>query len=427
MKKSIATILSVGLVVLFSGCQQKVQTPVAPKIDATLPMIEQSSIRHIPDMTSIALEWKKIDISGAAGYHIIRANMQEDGKFKRIATLNNKFITHYLDTDLEVNSKYGYKISLLTDKGFESRASDTLFVSTLPRFDSVSLIEATSNLPRQIKILWRPHANERVLEYVLERTSPLEAKWKKIATIKNRLNVEYIDEDLGDNELFMYRLRAVTFENTFSNFSDVVNARTKPLPEPVKEFQATTVLAKKIKLSWTQSPTPDIAYYNIYRSSSAQGSYSKIAQASLGYNTFEDSIGEDNKIYFYKITVTDKDGLESKLEDVIPIMGSSLGKPKMPQLTLAMIEDNKMVLNWIAGDNRAVSYNIYKKSNESWGASDEVKIPNIQGLRFEDPNVVRGIEYGYSIQSVDKNGLLSEKTDASKLKLPIIMGKGQTK
>jgi len=427
MKKSITSILSVGLIVLFSGCQQTISTPAKPKIDVNLPVVASDSFKHIADINAIALEWKKIDIAQAAGYYVIRADMQEDGKFKRIAKVDNKFVTHYLDQDLSANSKYGYKIALFTKKGFESRASDTLIVSTLPNFESVSLIESISNLPRQIKILWRPHSNPRVSEYIIERTSPTTSKWEKIATIKNRLNVEYIDENLGDNQIFLYRIRAVTFDGLVSNFSAISSATTKSLPGQIKKLEATTELPKKIQLAWGKSATKDVVAYNIYRASSATGVYSKIYTARVDDDRFDDMISEDGKIYFYKITTVDKDNLESKVKEVIPVMGSTLARPRMPQITLAMIEGNKMVLNWVATDDRTVSYNIYKISKEGWASSKEILIPNVTGIRFEDPDVVRGVEYEYKLQAIDKNGLLSETTDKSTLMLPkIVEIKGKT-
>ena len=427
MRKSITTTLSIGLIVLFSGCQQSLNTPTKPKIDESLPIVELSSIKHIPDINAIALEWGKIDIPRAAGYYIIRADMQKDGKFQRVATVENKFATHFLDNDLSYNSKYAYKISLLTKNGFESRASDTIVVATLPNFESVSLIESISNLPRQIKILWRPHSSPRVSKYIIERTSPSASKWKEIATIDHRLNAEYIDEDLLDNEIFMYRIKAVTFDGIVSKTSQVTRATTKSLPGQITQLSATKELPKKIELSWNKSTQKDVFYYNIYRASSPTGSYSKIAKARYEHNRYNDLISEDGEIYFYKITTVDKDELESKIEDVVPVMGSTLPKPKMPQITLAMIEGNKMILNWIATDDRTVSYNIYKTSKENWVSSNEILIPNVNGLRFEDPDVVRGIEYGYRLQSVDKNGLLSDTTDKSTLMLPKIFEKRQEK
>ncbi|BFU77044.1 fibronectin type III domain-containing protein [Arcobacter sp. 15-2] len=428
MKKSITSILSLGLIVLFSGCQQTISTPAKPKIDVTLPVIDASSMKNISDINAIALEWKKIDIAQAAGYYIIRADMQEDGKFKRVAKIDNKFVTHYLDKDLNANSKYGYKIALFTKRGFESRASDALIVSTLPNFESVSLIESISNLPRQIKILWRPHSNPRVAQYIIERTSPTKAKWEEIAVMKNRLDVEYIDDDLGDNQIFMYRIKAVTFDGIISNISAIASATTKSLPGQIKKLEATTTLPKKIQLAWGKSLTKDVIAYNIYRAASATGSYSKIYTAPVSDNRFDDVISTDGKIYFYKITTVDKDNLESKIDEVTPVMGSTLAKPRMPQMTLAMIEGNKMILNWVSTDDRTVSYNIYKKSSESWTNSKEILIPNVAGIRFEDPDVVRGVEYEYRLQAIDKHGLLSETTDKSTLMLPkIVKLKGQNK
>ena len=84
------------------------------------------------------------------------------------------------------------------------------------------------------------------------------------------------------------------------------------------------------------------------------------------------------------------------------VMGSTLGKPKKPIVTLALIEGNKTVLNWIAGDKRAVSYNIIKSTKEDFFNKSEKLIPNIRGLRFEDQDIVRGIAYEYSLEAVDE-------------------------
>jgi len=427
MKKSITSIFSVGLIVLFSGCQQSANTPLKPRVDKGLPIVSKTSMKYIPDMTAIALEWKKIDVAAAAGYYIIRADMKENGKFRRIKTIHNKYVTHYLDTGLEPNSKYGYKISIMTKKGYESSASQTLFASTLPRYNSVSLIESISGLPRQIKVLWRPHPSERVAEYIIERRSPTQSKWKEIARVENRLNVEYIDENLGDNEIFMYRIKTRTFDGIYSKYSQTTQATTKGLPSHITQLEATRNLPQIIRLSWGKSRTKDIVAYNIYRSSSATGSFSKIATAPVVHNRFDDAINKDSVIYFYKITTIDKDGLESRKNDIAPTMGATLSKPRMPQITLAMIEGNKMVLNWIAGDNRAASYNIYKTSKGGWSDSRNITIPNVQGLRFEDPDVVRGVVYGYRLQAVDKNGLASDITNESTIKLPKIVIGGQQK
>ncbi|MEA3288813.1 MAG: hypothetical protein U9Q04_01420 [Campylobacterota bacterium] len=419
MRKLTLSILLTGLSLLFSGCQKQLDTAQKPRIDMNLPKVETGSVKTISDINAIALEWKSVSDANADGYYIYRSNMQQDDmRFQRVASLDNKYTTHYLDKDLYPNSRYTYTIALKGKNDLESAPTEGINVITLPNLESVSFIVAISNLPRQIKIIWRPHQDSRVEKYYLERSDALSSKWKKIATIKDRYNVEFIDEKLGDNETYFYRLKAVSFDDIVSEPSKIVEANTKPLPKHIGALSATTDLPRKITLSWTQSPTKDVVLYNIYRSSSANGRYSKISKTPIPNNRFDDLVNEDGKIYFYKITTVDKDTLESEKKYLSPAMGSTLAKPAMPILTLAQIQGNKIILNWRAGDDRVVSYNIYKVTQDSWASSDEKLIPNVNGLRFEDNDVVRGVKYKYSIQAIDQHGLLSERTIESSLVLP---------
>lgn len=419
MKNLIPSLLLISSIFIFSGCEKNLNVTQPPKIEESLPVVDANFIRMIPDYESIALEWQAVTSENIKGYHIYRANMQTDGlNFKRIATVKNKFATHYVDTKLQSNSKYSYTISLIGENGFESRPSAAVTAITLPRLEAVSLVDAISNLPRQIKILWRPHPNQRIEKYTVQRTTPTKAEWKKLIVNEGRYNIEHIDEDLGDNETFMYRIIAHSFDDIESLPSETVTATTKPLPQQITSLNATSNLPRMIQVSWGASPTPDVVKYNIYRSTSAQGSYTKVATAPADHNLFDDMVKEDGKIYFYKITAVDKDDLESKLDEVSPAMGQTLGKPRIPQLTLAQIQGEKTILNWIKTDDRVVSYNIYKVIKKDFWSSEEIVIPNVEGLRFEDPDIVRGITYKYSIQAVDKYGLVSDRTKESTLTLP---------
>ncbi len=419
MMRLMTGLLLVSSILFFSGCNNSLNIADKPKIDLNMPVIESSSVKSISSINSIALEWQSITSSGLVGYNIYRSNMQLDGtKFQRVATLKNKYITHYLDKKVAANSKYSYTISILNKHGVESAPSEAVIVSTLPNFESVSLIKSLSELPRQIKILWRPHGNPAVSKYILERTNPTSSKWETLATIKNRYNIEYIDDKLGDNQTFSYRLKSVTFDGIISKVSDITVATTKPLPSQIGTLSATRDLPRNIKISWAPSNTKDVVFYNIYSASSINGTFKRIAQAPVSHNRFDNNIAQDGKIYFYKITTVDKDGLESKIQEVEPVMGSTLGKPKTPKVTLAQIQGDRIILNWINSDDRAVSYNVYKSEQRGWNLSKAKLIPNIIGLRFEDLNVVRGVEYRYAIQAVDSNGLVSLKTKPLSSMLP---------
>jgi fibronectin type 3 domain-containing protein len=414
----------IALILLISACSNKgnVSQSKLPKIDETLEIVDSASIRSIADMNAIAFEWRKVDDPRVVGYNFYRANLKEGGtKLKLIDTVENRYATHYVDEDLEPNTKYAYKISATTEDEIESRTTSNYIVSTLPKMEGVSFIQAVSNLPRQIKIIWRPHSNERIESYKIERSTPSTSEWDEIDTVEGRLQAEYIDLDLEDNIVYDYKVTALTFDDLETKPSAIVKAQTKPLPEGILTLNATNNLPKKVVLNWQPSQSSDVIRYNIYRSTRAESGFDKIKSLSAKTLHFEDFINEDGKVYFYKISSVDKDGLESNL-NINSVMGVTLGNLAKPIITLAQIQGEKAILNWQAGDRRAVSYIIYKTIKESFFKAKTIKFENINALRFEDKDIVRGVEYNYAIQSVDKNGITSPITNKTELVLPKLRG-----
>ncbi len=421
MKKLILNTLLTALIVLISGCDtQNLPLPsTKPKINENLPSVDAATIKTIPDMSSIAIEWKALLDHNIKGYYIYRANIQKDGqKLKRIDSVKGKYSSHFLDKDLEPSTQYLYAISSFDANDFESIPSQSITANTKKRFESVSFLTATSNLPRQVKILWRPHQNERVAKYHIQKRNEETSKWRRVKTIKSRLEVEYIDRNLDDNTAYAYRIKAITFDGIKSLPSKIVKAKTKPLPNKVSNIKATLDLPRKITLTWEPlEDKSDVAYYKIYSSDSQDGSFKELAKAKAESNTYDNLIKKDGKIKFYKITTVDKDGLESS-KKVPSTIGKTLDISEKPVITLAMIENDKVILNWVNGGNRDVTYSIHKTTKEGFISSKTETIANVTDLRFEDDDIVRGVTYEYSIEAVDINGISSGKTQPTTLTIP---------
>ena len=280
--------------------------------------------------------------------------------------------------------------------------------------ESVSFIEAISHLPRRAKIIWRPHPNPRVNEYIIQRSEPDNPEWKTVAVIKGRLNAEYIDKDLKDNHLYFYRIKVKTYDGIESRPSKVVKAFTKPLPKMVEGLKATTNLPKKIVLTWKKNPEPDIDHYNIYRSS-----FSKLffmLHAKTKYNRYTDMIGKDGVTKFYKVTAVDKDGLESFKQD-IPVMGSTLPKPEAPVIVSSDVKNGSVVIKWFSKDDRVKSFIVVKKENSGSLNEKEYKYTNIKSNFFIDKSVMPGIRYVYQVYGVDKYGIVSKPSEKIEIKI----------
>lgn len=415
MKKSIQISLASILALTISGCSlSQPGTPSKPKIDPTLPTV--TGIKSIRDINSIAFEWKPIQNDVRVdGYYIYRKDQgNSNNKLVRVASVKDRHTSHYVDTKLKPATKYYYGFSTYTAEGVESESSITHMTQTLPVIKSVTYFVSLSNLPRKAKLLWRPHQNPRVKSYIVERNSVTNYEWKEVGKVENRLQAEFIDNDLKDNTIYRYRLKAVTYDGIVSTPSDIVEVATKPIPVPVQNIHASTELPKKIEITWSPNPEKDIAYYIIYQGSSSDGSFSELKK--VNGNKYVDVIDADGKTKFYKVAAVDKDGLTSVTDNQI-VAGNTLVKPMVPTIEEAKIEKetNSVIIRWSANDERVVSYNVVKTTKEDWINKKTQKITNFKKAEFIDEAIAPDVRYTYQIIGVDEFGIESEPTDAVEL------------
>lgn len=412
MNSSIRYALSISLALsLFSGCAPQPAPQKTVTIDSTLPTPSLNGF--IADITSIAFEWKPLEDPRVSGYYIYRNTPgAEDQKLQRIATIDSRFATHYVDNDLKPGSEYQYRFSAITKEGTESVASETMIVATQPMIAPISFFQAIGNMPRSAKLLWRPHPNGKINGYIIERQDATDQKWIAIATITGRLNAEYIDRDLKDSQVYHYRIKATTFDKLTTEPSEESKVITKPLPPEIRNITSTNDLPRAINLKWDPSPISDLSHYNIYRSSTPNGSFNY--HVKLETTTFTDNITEDGKFYFYKITAVDKDGLES-LQTPVATQGSTLSKPQTPIAYEGKIVNKAVDLQWKNTDPRTVNYTVVKTTKTSWITRESIDINNITETSFHDADIKPDTGYLYEIMSVDKNGIRSLPTQAIEL------------
>lgn len=389
-----------------TGCSTQPRlTSHTPKVNKLIPIIPP--LRWIGDITAIALEWTPNYDPAIAGYHVYR-KLKNDKKaeFDLVARINDRFTSHYIDLHLPFETKYLYYVTAYNRDGFESLPSKYASTITRPTLKSVVYFDSVNKLPRKAKLIWRPHTNGRVSAYILERKTPAEKEWKELATLEHRLSAEYIDRELEDNQVYLYRLRAVTFDEIQSTPSDIVKIITKALPKPIEGVTASTNLPKTIVVSWKphkqKDVLKDIKEYRIYRGESADGSFDlyKTSQTT----TFIDNIEGHGKSFNYKITAVDFDGLESLSQQ--NVQGQNLPRPQKVSLHTATIKEDKVTLGWEKSDERTVSYKVIKKEKLGWFKSNDTPTTTTE-TNFnttQEPN----ISVTYEIYAIDIHGIESE-------------------
>ena len=407
MKKFYLSLCLSVLTLLFSACGASNSLSFSSNkevlVNESLPKIE--NLKSLSDITSIAFEWESLYDENVKGYYLYRID-EEGGAFKLVGTIKDKFQTHYVDTKLNPGTKYSYMMKTFNEQGHISEDGKVIEVSTALRLEALAFVQAITNLPNRIKLIWRPHTDFRVSSYIIERANGGSNEFKKLAEVKNRLSAEYIDYDLKPNESFNYRVFALSFDGVKSEPSEILSSTSKALPPQIEHLSASFDGSEKIILSWDTPLYDDFAYYKIYATSSSFLPYTLLAKTDK--NSYEDIVEGAGKSKYYKVTMVDKDGLESAMPKE-GVEGKTLDLPLSPSIILAQITNEGINLEWIDNDSRAVEYEIRR-----YGGNENAIFKGVKEKRLRDIKALAGIEYSYEIIAIDAAGLRSKPSNKVK-------------
>ena len=409
MKKFTLIILLAVSILIFSGCIPKengtnvfkLPTFTEKRLDRKLSTVK--NLKAKTSMSKVALEWQPETKKNIAGYRIFRGD--KNNKFELIATLKDRYQSHFIDTNLDPNINYIYKVSLYTDDGRVSMTSTAQSARTHSKLSAPIFLNISKGYPNRIKLIWRPHTNEITKSYIIQRKEKGKQDWKNITNIKDRLSVEYIDKDVIPGQEYKYRLFAKSYDGIISASSQELKGYAKKLPNMIKQIKATTNLPKKINIIWKPTNKPDdIEHYNIYSSPMKNTLFSYLGSSKKPQYT--DTFETDGSTRYYKVTAVDYDGLESKKMDISKL-GKTVSPNKAPEIIQATVRQNVVYLKWKDPSNKARSYTVVKKYWDGWRAKKK-RITGFKKAAFTDRKIEIDTKYTYYIVSLDKHGIESE-------------------
>jgi len=192
------------LAILLSGCAT--QGILAIGSDDTLPKIIE--VKHIVGKSSVGFEWPAIKDTRVDGIKVYRAIPQntKDQRYTKIASIDDRYATHFVDRGIAPNQTYLYTFttySLIK----ESLPGTVIKIQTQEAFEPVSFIKTYNRDKGVVKILWNPHPNAEISEYIIERKIS-GGKWKYLALVRGRLMPEYIDQSAAIGYTYAYRVIA---------------------------------------------------------------------------------------------------------------------------------------------------------------------------------------------------------------------------
>ena len=344
--------------------------------DGTLdaPVVKASNIL---DTGKIQLTWAAVD--GASKYEIYRSTSQ-NGTYTKLNTVTG---TIYKNISVSAGDKYWYKVKAVSDDGSASEYSKAVSITVdLARPDVTATNVASTG---KIKLTWP--AVEGATKYVIYRSTTVSGTYSKLSEVTG---TSYINASVSAGKKYYYKVRAFCDNAEATSAYSYPDGITVDLARP--NVTASNILdSGKIKLTW---PAVDGASkYEIYRSTSASGTYTKLNTVSFtSYTNVSVKAGEK---YYYKVRAICDNADAASAFSVADGITVDLARP---DVTISL-SNGKPKLTWNAVEG-ATGYTIYRATSKN---GTYTKLRTVTGTSYSNPSAASGTTYYYKVIAVCSN------------------------
>jgi hypothetical protein len=261
-------------------------------------------------------------------YDIYRAPAK-DGEYAKVASVQGRSTISWLDGkadpgDLPDSTPYFYRVRAVNAVTSESEDGEPVAATTRDPPPVVEKLEAKSGAPREVPLLWTASPDEKVTGYIVQRAEGDGPEFAEIGRVQGRDINRFADRGasrgsgglgtLSDGAAFRYRVVAINTAKALSPPSAEATATTKPAPAVPADAEATTDLARSVRVRWKPNPEPDITTYVIESATETAGRFreqTRAASTAEGMLSWIDEGEPDGVERFYRIKAVDRDTLES--------------------------------------------------------------------------------------------------------------------
>jgi len=254
------------------------------------------SVGNDADSGKPKASWSKV--SGADKYYVYRAT-SKNGTYTKIKTTTE---TSYTDKDAKKSKSYYYKVRAIDSDISSANSAYSKIVNRvcdLPRTTAKATVVSSTGKPR---ITWDSVIGAD--KYYVYRATSKNGTYTRILTTTGTVMTN-ISAKAG--ERYYYKIVAVDADVPSANsaFSKVVS-RTCDIAKPQVKI-VDNLQTGKPKLKWTKLEGAD--KYEIYRSTSKNGTYSKTYTTSK--TTYINTAAKTGYTYYYKIKAINIDNSEA--------------------------------------------------------------------------------------------------------------------
>ena len=223
----------------------------------------------------VPLTWDVSPDEKVASYVVERAEGTA-GAFQAVQTVSGRESTGWIDRGgerdaaalgrLKDGTTYRYRVVAVNIGDTRSAAGETIEVATKPAPRKPAEVTAGKGAPRKVRVQWAPNPEPDIKEYVVEGRPTDGWRFHEIVRVKpsDDMVMETVQDGLEDGKAYAYRVKAIDGERLESEWSEVVEGVTKPVPHAPGTLKAQWSEAGA-SVTWTPPEEGDIKAYKVWK------------------------------------------------------------------------------------------------------------------------------------------------------------------
>ena len=351
-----------------------------------------------PSQDGISLAWDSNTENDLAGYNVYRSDNGKQGTYNK---LNNQLLTDtgYNDSEAPTGELSYYRVTAV-DEG--SKESD-------PATDSAKRPEPPDTQAPEATIDSGPQGmvNKATAAFEFsanENGSTFECKLDGGPFENCSSPKEYTG--LGDGE-HTFTVRAT--DETSNTSEPISRSWTVDTTAPGRPANLTADGSLSgIKLDWDDNSEPDLAGYNVYRSDSADGEFTKLNNGPIESSEYDDTEATGGQPSYYRVKAVDKAGNESDYAAKSARRPAAGEAPDVPRNLTAEVSQRGIFLDWTDNnENDLAGYNVSRRVE---GEDDWTKLNDglLEESEYLDAEAPFGKTSRYRVTAVDNGDNESE-------------------
>jgi fibronectin type 3 domain-containing protein len=213
---------------------------------------------------------------------------------------------------------------------------------------------------------------------------------------------DYIDNTVSNGTTYYYVVTAIDTSLNESGYSNEDSATpTDTTPPAAPAGLAATAGDSQVSLDWADNSEPDLDGYNIFRSTTPGGGYSKLNGSLVSSSDYTDNSVSNDTTYYYVVTAVDTSSNESGYSNEDSATPTDMTPPAAPTGLAAMAGDATVSLDWNDnGEGDLDGYNVYRSTTPGGGYS-QLNGSLLSSSDYTDNSVSNGTTYYYVVTAVD--------------------------